>query len=400
MRQEIGHFSSAGKQQMNMGSSGRRRARQIMLCTVFSILLACLIFIYTRLRSIGGFERILEQRATDTNENNVLTDKSTDEQWAGSFLHKKADVDMTENLTHSASLHHYMECVPNQFTPLNLKRLIGYGNLSQLLQPTGLDPDTLLVKMHVDKVPCKVKEDSCCTRRFFFRPGSTDVQVFGQIYISGFMKALYPMADVFEPKYILDAGANAGFSSVLFKLLWPEAVVVSVEPEKGNFRVLKKNTDRLSGVEHVNAGLWGRTSVIGLVGDHGDWGKVFKELSVDDLKAGTKGIRSYSVTDLAKKFGLPHFDLVKIDIEGSEGAVFGPHADLSWVKHAQLISIEVHDYFGPYLGLKDKNAISSRIEKAFENTGLNLLSDNEHVYYMTDDLAQKLKKAWKAADRE
>lgn len=38
------------------------------------------------------------------------------------------------------------------------------------------------------------------------------------------------------------AGANAGFASSLFKLLWPDATVVSLEPDTSNFELLKANT--------------------------------------------------------------------------------------------------------------------------------------------------------------
>lgn len=37
-------------------------------------------------------------------------------------------------------------------------------------------------------------------------------------------------------------GANAGFSTILFKLLWPEATVVMLEPDPSNFAILTRNT--------------------------------------------------------------------------------------------------------------------------------------------------------------
>jgi len=37
------------------------------------------------------------------------------------------------------------------------------------------------------------------------------------------------------------AGANAGFSTILFKLLWPEATVVMLEPDPSNFAILSRN---------------------------------------------------------------------------------------------------------------------------------------------------------------
>lgn len=143
-------------------------------------------------------------------------------------------------------------------------------------------------------------------------------------------------------------GANAGFSTLLFKLLWPDAVVVAVEPDPGNFQALVTQTRSLQGVHVLNAGLWGRRARIGQTGDHGAWGRVFKEFPL--WKRG--GMQAYPVTHIAKQFGIEAFDFVKIDIEGAEGQVFAPNADVSWVPHAKVISLEVHDYFAGYFGLE------------------------------------------------
>lgn len=65
-----------------------------------------------------------------------------------------------------------------------------------------------------------------------------------QVFPSQFMRFLYPIAKAFQPKYILDAGANAGFATMLFKLLWPESVVLALEPGDENFKVLEMNSAR------------------------------------------------------------------------------------------------------------------------------------------------------------
>lgn len=44
------------------------------------------------------------------------------------------------------------------------------------------------------------------------------------------------------PRPAAPAGGNAGFSTSLFKLLWPEATVVTLEPDPSNFAALKRNT--------------------------------------------------------------------------------------------------------------------------------------------------------------
>ena len=38
------------------------------------------------------------------------------------------------------------------------------------------------------------------------------------------------------------AGANGGFSAALFKLLWPNATVVCLEPDASNYEALQRNT--------------------------------------------------------------------------------------------------------------------------------------------------------------
>ena len=180
-------------------------------------------------------------------------------------------------------------------------------------------------------------------------------------------------------------GANAGFSTSLFKLLWPDAVVVSVEPDPNNYEALRRNTAAFAGVHAVNAGLWGRKAHIGQAGSHGEWGKVFKELPWYS----SGGLQAYGVADLAAMHDIPAFDFVKIDIEGAEGQVFDPAADVSWIDEAKVISLEVHDYFAGYFGLKD---VSSRIAAAFKGRPFAIVSDNEHVMYVTKDVAGSLGK--------
>ena len=41
---------------------------------------------------------------------------------------------------------------------------------------------------------------------------------------------------------VLHAGAYTGFTTVLFKLLFPNATIVALEPDPGNFKALQRNT--------------------------------------------------------------------------------------------------------------------------------------------------------------
>lgn len=61
------------------------------------------------------------------------------------------------------------------------------------------------------------------------------------------------------------------------------------------------------GMHAINAGLWGRSANITVVGDHGNWGRVFRE-----AKPGEQGMPAFSVQDVAAQLSIPAFDFVKV----------------------------------------------------------------------------------------
>ncbi|KAL4525663.1 hypothetical protein Ndes2526B_g09396 [Nannochloris sp. 'desiccata'] len=233
--------------------------------------------------------------------------------------------------------------------------------------------------------PCGKSKSGCCEHNVFVRPGTTDFNVFHQIFVQQQLKYLYALFEKSPPKYILDAGANAGFSTSLFKLLWPDAIIVSVEPNPKNFETLKKNTAAFENVHPINAGLWGRKAKIGQIGNHGEWGLVFQEVGADDKD----GMQAYGVWDLARMHDIPSFDFIKIDIEGAEGQVFAPGADISWIDKASAVSLEIHDFFHGYFNLGETE-ISSRIAAAFGSRPYGMTTDNEHTIYARYSLLKTL----------
>src|SRR5687768_3676011 len=86
------------------------------------------------------------------------------------------------------------------------------------------------------------------------RPGTSDSGVFGQI----FLKHEYDLNLGFEPKVIIDGGANIGLSSVYFKNKYPNAKIIAIEPDEDNFEMLRKNTATYSDIHIKKAGLWSK----------------------------------------------------------------------------------------------------------------------------------------------
>lgn len=309
--------------------------------------------------------------------------------WAGSYLHSQADASLNKLLNEASWVSPYRLCTADvlKLEATDVEQVL----TGQQGQQDSPHQEAGIMTGVAYRLPCRKGAggrsgnsggNQCCSAKLNFRKNTTDYDVYKQVFRCHYMRYFYSLFEQQPPKYILDAGANVGFATVLFKLLWPDATVVSLEPDPDNFAMLQRNTQGFKNVHAVNAGLWGRSADIVLAGSHGYWGRVFRE-----AKGGEKGMPAHSVQDIAKKLGIPAFDFVKIDIEGAEGMVFAPGGDFDWIKQARAVTLEVHDFFAGYFGLTE---VTSRVDAAFNTTGYSLASDNEHVTYIAPSLHKQL----------
>ena len=186
-----------------------------------------------------------------------------------------------------------------------------------------------------------------CDVPFTIRPGTTDSAVLGQVIARdeyGFLWKQHLPA----PATVLDAGANCGIASVLFANLFPQAIIVSVEPASDNFAALSEQAKPFAAqIRPINAALWGEAAELSVVkgSRHGrEWDN---EVKANVAGAESKGgITGKTVFELLRANKLDRFDFVKIDIEGSEKQVFEA-ADLSWLDAASYVAVELHDDMMP-----------------------------------------------------
>lgn len=139
---------------------------------------------------------------------------------------------------------------------------------------------------------------------------------------------------------IVDCGANIGTSAVWFSQLFPKAETVAIEPDSGNFDLLKNNTAGLN-VHAVRGAIAGKSGVLRLVDPgEGEWG--YRTMG-DGIPLGE--VRAYSMAELVSVMPESVPFILKIDIEGAEGDLFRDDVDL----YAQfpVIVIELHDWMLP-----------------------------------------------------
>ena len=70
------------------------------------------------------------------------------------------------------------------------------------------------------------------------RPDTSDRTVFWQVFIDRQYAAVVPRI---PPRFVLDCGANVGYTTAYFLNRFPSARVVAVEPDPGNAALLRRN---------------------------------------------------------------------------------------------------------------------------------------------------------------
>ena len=172
--------------------------------------------------------------------------------------------------------------------------------------------------------------------RFYLRPNSTDKSVFASV----FLQNQYNVDIPFEPATILDLGANIGLSALYFAARFPNAQIVGLEPDKENFEIAVRNTEAYKNIQLINKGVWNKKSFIDIV-DANSRKDAF--MVVETSSPSAASIEAVSINDIMQQQHWKTIDILKIDIEGSEKELFAENFQ-SWLPHAKLIFVEVHDH--------------------------------------------------------
>ena len=183
----------------------------------------------------------------------------------------------------------------------------------------------------------------------------------------------------FQPKLILDCGANIGMSVVYFANKYPDAKIIAVEPELGNFRMLMYNTLFYDNVEPVQAALWNEETYLDILTE----GR--RPTAFMTCKRGSSAdtndpniVKTTTVSKLLANSGFDEIDLLKVDIEGAEKEVFGADDVHSWLSKTKVIAIELHD--------RIKRGCSSALFRAVLKYDFYFAQRGENLFFIREDL--------------
>lgn len=200
-----------------------------------------------------------------------------------------------------------------------------------------------------------------------FRGIVADVFMFEQIFVDN----QYNIEINFDPKVIIDLGANVGFASVYFANRFPDAKILAIEPDDSNYKAALKNLESYKNVSLIKGAIWDKSENINLIDiGHGEAAYMVKPGEGENM------IKAYTIPELFEMLKVEEVDILKIDIEGSEKEIF--ETGDSWINKAKIIIVETHDRYKKGTSKAVFNAIG-KYDFSLELSGENMVLYNNSL---------------------
>jgi FkbM family methyltransferase len=205
---------------------------------------------------------------------------------------------------------------------------------------------------------------------FSMRDNAYDFATFEEVIL----RETYNVPMDFTPRYIIDGGGNIGLTAAYFATRFPEASIITLEPDRENFSLLQKNTSLYKNIITLNSGLWWRSAEL-IVKDTGLGNNGFVVEEVEQKTSDS--VPALSIEDIMLQQGWNHIDMVKLDVEGSEKEIFSSGYQ-NWLPKTRVLIVEVHDRMKRGCSKSLLNAVHS-FNFSMEIAGENLVFRNEEL---------------------
>lgn len=201
------------------------------------------------------------------------------------------------------------------------------------------------------------------------RANSSDIRVFNDVFI----KQDYDLSFLsLAPRLIIDGGANVGCSSLFFAQRYPNSLILAVEPEISNFKILYHNVKFAPNIVPIHAALWNRRASL-MVENPKDEKWAFRIIEAGEKES--PKIRSVTIMDLMAIAKMEYIDILKLDIEGAEKELFESNYE-TWLDKVSVIIIELHD--------RIKRGSSVSVNRATSRRKYRRLNRRENVILIRD----------------
>jgi FkbM family methyltransferase len=171
----------------------------------------------------------------------------------------------------------------------------------------------------------------------FVRPGTSDALVIEQV----FLKEEYRGACHPNSQLVVDCGANIGASACYFLINCLGANVIAIEPEKSNFALCQRNLAAFgSRARCLQGAVWSSSDPVYVDDQVAAPGCEWAVIVHPEKGNRRSRVQTYTVEQLCAIYPNSRIDLLKMDIEGAELAIFKNAAP--WLMRIRCIAIELH----------------------------------------------------------
>jgi len=165
---------------------------------------------------------------------------------------------------------------------------------------------------------------------------------------------------------IIDAGANAGYTSRYFAQMYPQAQIFAVEPEAGNAALCRANVANLKQVNVVEAAIGSRPGHVSVEHTVGaSWGT--------RTQRSESGVPIVTIDELRARIRDSELLIVKVDIEGFESDLF---LNPTWIAETLTVIVEPHDWMLPGEGT------SRALQRAMLREDCELLISGDNIIWI------------------
>ncbi len=168
---------------------------------------------------------------------------------------------------------------------------------------------------------------------------SSDSEVFEQVFLQGQLDFAKTLREI---GLIVDLGANIGLTAVYLLNLFPTAHLIAIEPDPANAKACRANLAPYgSRARFVEGGIWHRRTGLmlcrGTFADGRGWATRVREPNPGE----SPEVEAYDFPSLLEGFEGKRINFLKIDIEGSEEALFS--SGTGWLGRVDNLCVEMHD---------------------------------------------------------
>lgn len=155
----------------------------------------------------------------------------------------------------------------------------------------------------------------------------------------------------FTPTIFIDCGANIGVTSRFARQLFPECLIIAIEPHKENCDLFKYFTKDKSIIliekAIANGMVWhGLTAANGSGETYLNPGVGFIQDGMEtDVTLEESSVSTIRLSEIIDKYVKPEDKvIIKLDIEGNEHIIFFDEVEMNALRRADYIGAEVHFY--------------------------------------------------------